>query len=114
MLVSRIPGPDHVRDMFGLEDAEEMPPGGLEGSRRRVRQPPRIPPAVHLMPEGQHHVATERPNLLRVAPDVAVVSSRRELRHADPAWVELDQRQRPQVHDLLRLSTLKLSRESVV
>src|SRR6185312_11838116 len=36
------------------------------------------------------------------------------LRHADPAWVELDQRQRPQVHDLLRLSTLKLSRESVV
>src|SRR5258706_15449045 len=92
VLVRRVPRPDDIPDPLGSEDVVEMPPRRLKCLRPRPGQAPRLPPAVHPVAEGQNNVAGESLDGPRVASDVAVVRTGGELRHADPARVELDQR----------------------
>src|SRR5262249_51224034 len=52
VLMRRIPGPDDVLHARFLEYVVDVPPGGNELSGSRPGEPPRVPPAVHLVPEG--------------------------------------------------------------
>src|SRR5215475_12979534 len=114
VLVAGIPGPDHICHVLGREDVKEMTPRSFESIGRRTWQPPWIPPAVHFVAQGQHHMARERLNLPGVGPDRAVIGSSRNLGHADPRRVELDQRQLMHSYDLKRLAALERSGEAVV
>src|ERR1022692_1285782 len=91
-----------------------MPPGGYEGARLRPRQAPGVPPAVHLVAEGEDNPAAERPDRIGIPADAVVIPSGRDPLEQDIARVELDQRQRAERRGLLRLPPLERAGEGVV
>src|SRR6266702_1562727 len=84
-----LPKPLNVRGAVLAEDVHDVPPGSPEVRSRSVVVTPRLPEAIHLMPEADHNRTPESRHFLSVSDQIAIIAARRYPRQRDVGRVDL-------------------------